>query len=204
MLSQAPEQLQKLSEKVEALEHAVAALQDAAPLGPWDWVVRVASVLAVTLAILRIRDHFANRARVHVDVSSARFKPSYTHKKGRTGWYPVPLEGIPAGLEEVQINTSIEIALELRNVGRASTTLSGVTLETKHALIGTQEMRGRKKDLLLGAMDTCRIDPNDVQRVTVHAVLDSAPEEASIRGKLLLTFAHGNKRCAVTLARRSA
>lgn len=190
---------QGFESRVAALEEAVRQLQESAPLTAWDWLVRIGGLLAVLLTVLRISDHFANRARIAVTVKSARFRVRYTDT---SDIYHDEHDSPPENAANVHANTSVEIDLELRNIGRAATTFCEATLKTKHSVLGNREMKRRTNDLFLAPIEALRLEPSDVTRVTVHSLLHEELQEPTIAGRLDLMFTDKKKRCRLTLERQ--
>ncbi len=185
--------------RIAALEETVRQLQNSPPLGLFEWLALIGSVLGVILAIFRIRDHLANRARVVVAARLARFKVRY---RDLDAIHHNEHDSPPANAVNVSAQTSIEIKLELRNTGRVPTMLSEATLKTKHATLGTQEMKQRTTDWRLISLNPVRLEPGAVIYVTVHSLFCDNIKEQTIPGWLYLAFTDQKKRCQLTLEKQ--
>lgn len=190
-------EVQGLERRVAALEEGLRQVQDSPPLTTWDWIVRVGGILAVLLTVLRIRDHFANRARLQVSVRAACFTVRYTDPND----IYLDEHARPPEAANVKAKTSVKIDLEFRNTGRLATTFSDATLKTRHPVLATQQMKKCTNDLLLLPIEPVRVEPSDVTRVTLHSLLSEGVNGDTIPGRLYLTFVDRKIRRRLVLKR---
>ena len=184
---------QSLDERVTAAEAAIEQLQESAPPAWWQWFVMAGAVLATFLMLLRIRDHFANRARVRFDVQSATYR--VTHSK----------LGNPAPRAEADYSrTWVEVSLELRNTGRASTTLRRAAVSSSNALMQDFDLRiehhMQSGPIILERMPPQRIEPGDAIRLQLQEGWnEDVGVEGDVNATLELQFTNRTARRRVIL-----